>query len=110
MDWVLLDVIQALWWADVVSESADWSSVSSHVVVLPLSEETHDEVASELSSQDLGEEVDVGDEGTLQDDWDVRGVEELDWEWLSVASHLSGAKVEFNSEALYLTRNDKHKR
>jgi hypothetical protein len=45
--------------------------MSSHVVVLPLSEESNDEVSLELSSQDLGEEVDVGNESGLKDDWDV---------------------------------------
>jgi hypothetical protein len=53
----------------------------------------------------LGEEVQVGHEGGLQDDWDVRGVEELDWVGLSVASHLSGADLELNSEALEVDNN-----
>ena len=75
--------------------------MASHVVVLPLSEKPNDEVASELSSQDLGEEVDVGDKGTLEDDGDVGGVEEFDWVWLSETSHLSAAQAQFNSETLY---------
>ena len=75
--------------------------MSSHVVILPLSEKSNDEVSSELSSQDLGEEVDVGNESGLKDDWDVRGVEKFDWIWLSETSHFLAAQRKFNSEALY---------
>lgn len=100
VDWVLLDVVQALGWTDVVSESTDGGGVSSHVVVLPLSEETDDEVATELAGEDLREEVDVGDEGALEDDGDVGSVEQFDWEGLSVTSHLSAAQTQFNSETL----------
>jgi hypothetical protein len=78
--------------------------MSSHIVVLPLAEEANDEVASELTSQDLGEEVDVRHEGSLQDDWDVRGVEQLDWVWLLEASHLSAGKAEFDTESLYKSK------
>jgi hypothetical protein len=92
--------MERLWWGDVVSETTDWGLMSGHIVVLPLSEETDDEVASELSSQDLGEEVDVGDEGGLEDDWDVGGVEKLDWVWLSETSHLFAAEGKLNSETL----------
>ena len=56
--------------------------MTSHIIVLPFSEERHDEVTSELSSQDLGEEINVGNESCLQNDWDVGSVEQLDWIWL----------------------------
>lgn len=106
MDWVTLDVIQALWRTDVVSESTDWCLMPSHVVVLPFSKEADDEVASELSSENLGEEVNILDESSLKNDWDVGGVEQLDWVWLSEASHLSAAQAEFNSEALEVDDNE----
>jgi len=105
VDWVTLDVVQALWWADVVSESTDWCLMSSHVVVLPFSKESDDEVASELSSKNLGKEVDVGDESGLEDDWNIGSIEQLDWVWLSETSHLSAAQAEFNSEALEVNDN-----
>ena len=66
--------------------------MSSHVIILPFSKKSYDEVSSELSSQDLGEEVDVRDESSLQDDWNVGGVEQLDWVWLSESSHLSATE------------------
>ena len=102
MNWITLDVIHALWWTDVVSETSDWCGMSSHIVILPLSKESDNEVSSELSSQDLGEEVNVGNKGTLENNWDVGSVEKLDWVWLSETSHLSAGQGKFNSEALNL--------
>jgi hypothetical protein len=65
--------------------------MSSHVVVLPFSKKRNNEVTSELSGQELGEEVNVGDESTLQYDWNVGGIEQLNWIRLSESSHLSTA-------------------
>ena len=89
MDWVLLNIVEALWWADVVGKAANWLLVTGHVIVLPLSKESDQEITSESLSQNLGEEVDVADECGLQNNWDVRSVEKLDWEWLLEASLLS---------------------
>ena len=95
-----MDIIHALRWTDVVSKSSNWCGVTSHVIVLPFSKETNDEIASELSCQDLGEEIDVRDESTLEDDWNIGCVEKLDWIWLSETSHLSATQTKFNSETL----------
>jgi len=81
--------------------------MTSHVIILPLSEKTDNEVASELSGKDLGEEVDVRDESGLKNDWDVGGVEKFDGVWLSETSHLLAAQREFDSEALEVD-NDEH--
>jgi len=86
---VSLDVVKTLRWADVVSKSANRCLMTSHVVVLPLSKEGNNEVSSELSSENLSEEIDVADESTLKDNGDVGGVEQLDGVRLSEASHLS---------------------
>jgi hypothetical protein len=45
--------------------------MTCHVIVLPLSKKTDNEVTSKLLGQNLSEEINVGDECTLQDDWDV---------------------------------------
>jgi len=74
--------------------------MTSHVIILPLSEKWYDKVTSELSSQDLGEEVNIGNESSLQNNWNVRSVEQLDWIWLSETSHLSGTKTKLNTESL----------
>lgn len=79
--------------------------MSSHVIILPLSEEWNDEVTSEFSSQDLGEEINIGNESSLQNNWDVGSVEQLDWIWLSETSHLSGTEAELNTETLEVNDN-----
>ena len=101
VDRVTQESVEALWRTDVVSKTTDWGLMTSHVVILPFSKERNDEVSSELSSKDLGEEVNVGNESSLQDNWDVRGVEQLDWVWLSETSHLLAAQRKLNSESLY---------
>lgn len=108
MKWILLNVVEALRRADVVSETTDWGLVTCHVIVLPLSKESYDEVASELLSQDLSEEVYVANECSLQNDWDVRGVEEVYWEWLSVTLGLTGSQLELNLEVLEIYHDEAH--
>jgi len=95
-----LDVVKTLRWADVVCKSADWSLMTGHVIILPLTKESNDEITSELSREDLSEEVDVRHESGLEDDWDVRSVEQFDWVWLLETSHLSTGKTELNTESL----------
>ena len=63
--------------------------MSCHIEVLPLSNEADEEVAFKFAVEHLRKEVEVGYESCLEDDWDVRGVEQLDWEWGSVATHAS---------------------
>jgi len=48
----------------------------------------------------LGEEVNIGNESSLQNNWNVRSVEQLNWIWLSETSHLSGTKTKLNTESL----------
>ena len=74
--------------------------MSGHVVLLPLSEEVHEEVAAELLCQDLREEVEVGHERSLKNDGNVGGVEELDRVWLLVALHPAGRHSDLNAETL----------
>lgn len=92
--------MEVSWRGNVVGKTSNWGRVASHVILLPLTQQGHDEVTLELFVEHLREEVQVGNEGGLEDNWDVRGVEELDWVWLSVTSHLSGADLKLNSEAL----------
>jgi len=106
VDWISLNIIQALGRTDVVSKTTDWGRVSRHISVLPFTEESNDEVASELSSQDLSEEIDIGNESSLKDDWNVTSVEKLDWVWLLGTSHLLATQGEFDSESLEI---DDHK-
>ena len=100
MNWILLDIIEALRRTDIVSKSTNWCLMTSHIIVLPFAKESNENVSSELSSQNLCEEVDVGNESSLKDDWDVRSIEQFDWVWLLETSHLSAGQAELNSESL----------
>ena len=71
MDWVLLNIVEALGWADVVSEAADWCLMPSHIIILPLSKEANENISSEFSCKDLGEEINIGHKGSLKNNWDV---------------------------------------
>jgi len=98
---ISLQVKQVSGGRDVVSETANGGGVASHVVLLPFSEEAHENVSLELTVKHLGEEVEVGDEGGLEDNGDVRGVEELDGVGSLVATDTSGGQLELNTETLY---------
>ena len=97
---ISLDIKEALGRRDVVGETSDGGAVTRHVVLLPFSEELDEVVAFELTVEHLREEVQVGHEGSLENDGDVRGVEQLDGVRLLVTSHASVDQLEFNSEAL----------
>ncbi len=74
--------------------------MTSHIVLLPLANEGHEEVALELSVKYLTEEVKVRHKGSLQNDRDVRGVEQLDWVRSFVATNASAGKLKLNTETL----------
>jgi len=67
---------------------------------LPFSNEGDEEVALKLTVKHLTEEVQVGDECGLQDDWNVRGVEKLNRIRSFVTSNTLTFKFKFNSKAL----------
>jgi len=54
----------------------------------------------------LGEEINIGNESSLQNDWDVGSVEQLNWIWLSETSHLSGTKTKLNTETLEINDDE----
>lgn len=90
MEWIREGVTELSWRGDVVSKSTDWDTLTTHLELLPVTEQVDEEVASELLGEHLGQEEEVGDQGTLKDDWDVRGVEQLDlisW-WLGTLHSL----------------------
>jgi len=63
--------MEALRWTDVISETANWRLMTSHVIILPLTKERNNKVSSELSSKNLGKEVDIGNESSLEDNWNI---------------------------------------
>ena len=100
MEWISDDVHEVSRGRDVVGETTDGGRVSCHVILLPLTEQVHEEVATELLGQDLREEVEVGHERSLKNDGNVGSVEELDGVWLLVALHPAGRHSDLNAETL----------
>ena len=72
------------------------------VILSPLSNEADEVVVglSVLSVEDLGEEVQVGDESSLENDGDVGGIEQLDGVGHFVTTDLSVSEGEFDTESL----------
>jgi hypothetical protein len=97
---VALNVKEVFGWRNVVSQASNGRGVASHIVLLPLAEEAHEEVSFKLAMQHLREEVQVGHEGGLQDDWDVGGVEELHCVGRLVAAHPSAGELQLYLESL----------
>lgn len=58
--------------------------------------------------QDLTEEVQVGDDSCLQNDWDVGSVEELDGERSRVAASTLALKSQVHLEALEVDYDENH--
>lgn len=71
-----------------------------HVVFLPFSEERDEDVALELAVKNLREEVQVGDEGRLQNYGDIAGVEQLNGVRSFVATNSAGSNSQFDAETL----------
>jgi len=80
--------------------------VSSHVVILPFTKKSNNKVASESGGQNLGEEVDIRDEGSLEDDGDVGGVEQFNRVRLLQSSLLSSRQLNHNLEVLEINYDD----
>ena len=75
--------------------------MTSHIILLPLSKEINNEVSSEFLGENLREEVEIGNKGSLENNGNVRGIEQLDGVWLLVTLHFSTANSKFHSETLY---------
>lgn len=73
---------------------------------MPLADEANEEVALELAVKDLGKEVQVADEGGLEDDRDVAGIEQLDRIGIGLSSGALALKLKLDSEALKLSKKN----
>lgn len=93
---------------DVVSESTNGGGSSGDVVVRPLANETDKIVALVLSVEDLREEVEVAHEGRLENNGDVRGIEQFDGIRHFVTTDLSVGECEFDAEALEVDNYKEH--
>jgi len=83
-------------------------STTSATNVLPNTKDADKEVSAVTSVQQLGEEVEVGYQGGLEDDGDVGGVEELNGVAVRLAASLLCVELEFNFETLKVNDHDEH--
>ena len=64
--------------ANVVRDASDGDDVATSLGVLPFSQETDKDIGGGTVVEKLGDEVEVGVQGSLEDDGHVGGVEQLD--------------------------------
>jgi len=95
-------------WRDIIGDSTDRNGVLAEINILPLSKDANNEVASKPPVEDLGEEVEVLDDGGLEDDGEGRGVEELDLVSLDDSSDLPMDEVDLHPESLEVNHKEGH--
>ena len=84
------------------TRSLRWSKRLAEVKrYLPLAQQADDEVSTKALVQELGDEVQVGDEGRLQDDGHIACVEELDGVRALSPPSLLASHRQINPEALH---------
>lgn len=100
MEGVLHDFGQRLRRHHIVRQTANRCRISLHVKVLPHAEELHEEVSTEFAVKHLGKEVEVGHEGGLENDRNVRRVEQFDRVGSSVPAHSLRCKLQLDTHTL----------
>ena len=103
MEWISDNGVEVSWGRDIISETTNWDTVSSHFNILPLAKKSDKEESLEFSVEELGEEIEVGDQGSVEHDGDVGSVEQLDREVSGVSSNILFLDVKVNSESLYIS-------
>ena len=93
---------------DHVGEAGNGDGLATVVELLPLAEESDEEVGPELFVEELGDEVEVGDEGGLEDDGDVAGVEQFDGVGADAASDPLVLHGDVDFEALEVDHDQEH--
>jgi len=78
------------------------------LILLPLTKEIHERIKWIPSVQKLGHKVQVGHQGGLQDDGDVRGVEQLDRVRSGTASLALVFDWQIDTESLEVDHDHKH--
>lgn len=85
---------------NVIGETTNGDRVTTHFDILPLTEESNGKESSESSVEELGEEIEVGDQSSVEHDGDVGGIEQLDGEVGGVSLNALLLNVEIDSETL----------
>jgi len=85
---------------NVIGETTNGDRVTTHFDILPLTEESNGKESYESSVEELGEEIEVGDQSSVEHDGDVGGIEQLDGEVGGVSLNALLLNVEIDSETL----------
>jgi len=93
-------------WGDPVGKPADGDAGA--LDLLPVADIAYPPAPFEAFEQDLGEEVEVADEGGLEDDRDVGGVEQLDREGGRNPSVLLVHQLHLHLEPLQVDHQEEH--
>mmetsp|Transcript_1989 Transcript_1989/g.4491 ORF Transcript_1989/g.4491 Transcript_1989/m.4491 type:complete len:302 (+) Transcript_1989:837-1742(+) len=93
---------------NVVGNSSNWNLLSrSSVNILPLSEQTNQNVGRSTVVQELGDKVQVGNQSSLQNDRHVGSVEQLDGVGSLLSTVLLVLDRKFDSPSLEVNNNHK---
>lgn len=81
------------------------SSRAGTANISPHAQQINEEISSEFGRKHLRDDIQVGDERRLQNDRDIRGVEELDRVGAGLASVTGGLDWQIDSETLEVDDN-----
>ena len=74
--------------------------MASKFNILPLSEDSNEDVGSEFSVENLGNQIEIRNKCSLEDNGCIGGVEKLDWVLVSNTSDFIADKRNINSPTL----------
>mmetsp|Transcript_18868 Transcript_18868/g.34041 ORF Transcript_18868/g.34041 Transcript_18868/m.34041 type:complete len:400 (-) Transcript_18868:397-1596(-) len=79
MERIVDDFSEGAGWRNIVSNATHWNFLSrASLDILPLAQKTDQDIGRGTVVQELGDKVQVGDKGCLEDDGHVGSVEQLD--------------------------------
>ena len=107
---VLQDGVEVFGRRNIIGESCNWNGMLGMFNVLPLAEESDEEVAFETFVKDLREHVEIADHGGLEDDGRGGGVEEFDGVLGGVALDLLAAEGQLDRESLEVDHQKEHQK
>mmetsp|Transcript_72030 Transcript_72030/g.201041 ORF Transcript_72030/g.201041 Transcript_72030/m.201041 type:complete len:317 (-) Transcript_72030:255-1205(-) len=108
MEGILPDVGNVAGRGHVVRQASHGDRLAAVVLLLPLAEQVDQHVRLEAPVQQLREEVQIRHERRLQDDGDVRGVEQLDRIGPLLAADLLVLHTQVHTEALEVNHDEEH--
>ena len=98
VDWIAEHFNEVSGWGEEVDEATNWDGLST-IDFLPITEQLNEITASETSVKHLTEEVKIADEGCLENNGHVAGVEQLNGV-ATAGTLLAAGKWEVDLEAL----------